>query len=47
MMSFRSSSRDDPSNPGWGWEKDPQTGKKKYKKKPPHVKDKNDPKDCP
>ena len=29
--------KDDPANPGWGWQKNPQTGKKTYKKRPPYV----------
>ena len=29
--------KDDPENPGWGWQKDPQTGKKTYKKRPPYI----------
>lgn len=29
--------KDDPDNPGWGWQKDPQTGKKTYKKRPPYI----------
>jgi RHS repeat-associated protein len=27
--------RDDPNKPGWGWQNDPQSGKPKYKKRPP------------
>jgi RHS repeat-associated protein len=27
--------KDDPTNPEWGWQKNSQTGKKTYKKKPP------------
>jgi hypothetical protein len=34
--------KDDPKNPGWGWQKDPQTGKKTYKKRPPYL-----PSKCP
>ncbi len=29
--------KDDPKNPGWGWQKNPQTGKKTYKKRPPYI----------
>jgi hypothetical protein len=29
--------KDDPANPGWGWQKNPQTGKKTYKKRPPYI----------
>ena len=29
--------KDDPNKPGWGWQKDPQTGKKTYKKRPPYI----------
>ncbi|SDZ71236.1 RHS repeat-associated core domain-containing protein [Variovorax sp. YR266] len=27
--------KDDPKKPGWGWQDDPQSGKPKYKKRPP------------
>jgi RHS repeat-associated protein len=27
--------KDDPKKPGWGWQKDPQSGKPIYKKRPP------------
>lgn len=37
----------DPDNPGWGWEKDPQTGKKKYKKKPPYITGDKQKDNCP
>jgi uncharacterized protein RhaS with RHS repeats len=29
--------KDDPKKPGWGWQKNPQTGKSTYKKKPPYL----------
>ncbi len=29
--------KDDPNRPGWGWQKDPQTGKKTYKRRPPYI----------
>ncbi|WCM93295.1 DUF6531 domain-containing protein [Acidovorax sp. NCPPB 2350] len=29
--------KDDPKKPGWGWQKDPQTGKPTYKKRPPYL----------
>ncbi|HTV84818.1 MAG TPA: hypothetical protein VME63_05405 [Dyella sp.] len=32
-----STGSDDPKNPGWGWQKNPQTGKKTYKKRPPYI----------
>jgi RHS repeat-associated protein len=33
--------KDDPKNPGWGWQKDSQTGKKTYKRVPPFLRSPN------
>lgn len=35
--------KEDPKNPGWGWQKDPQTGKKTYKRRPPYIKPPEEP----
>jgi RHS repeat-associated protein len=29
--------KDDPKNPGWGWQKNPQTGDRVYKRRPPYL----------
>jgi uncharacterized protein RhaS with RHS repeats len=31
--------KDDPNRPGWGWQKNPQTGKPVYKPRPPYMPD--------
>lgn len=39
--------KDDPANPGWVWEKNPQTGKKTYTRKSPYINDPEENKSCP